>query len=617
MRLLRNSRQAPPWSLFSGSEGLARRKRHWLPALVLALLPAALAADAPPEAAAAAPPAAAVASAHPAATAAGVEVLRSGGNAFDAAVAVSAALAVVEPYSSGIGGGGFWLLHLADSGRDLMVDGRERAPLAATADLYLDDQGRFQSALALDGPLAAGIPGAPAALVHIAERYGQLPLATTLAPAIALARDGFEVDAIYRRLARWRLEVLRASPAAAQQFLVDGAVPEVGTRLRQPDLAATLERIAAQGHDGFYAGELAQQLVTGVRDAGGIWTLEDLAEYEAIEREPVTGSFTTASGDWRIVSASPPSSGGVLLVQMLNMLQGRDLTALSPADRTHLLIEVMRRAYRDRAEYLGDPDQVDVPVARLTHPYYAAGLLRDFSMEQATSSTRKAPVRLLGTDTTHFSILDAAGNRVAATLSINYPFGAGFVPPGTGVLLNDEMDDFAAQPGTPNAYGLVGGAANAIAPGKRMLSSMSPTFIESADQLIILGTPGGSRIISMVLLGILAATGQDPAAGDSAEAWVAAPRWHHQYLPDEVSMEPDALPADVQRSLRNRGHKLTGAGRTFGNMQLVHWDRARGRVSAASDPRGIGLAQVVAHEHAARPDATTETHASSDSSRGN
>jgi gamma-glutamyltranspeptidase/glutathione hydrolase len=538
------------------------------------------------------PPAAAVASAHPAATAAGVEILQAGGNAFDAAVAVSAALAVVEPYSSGLGGGGFWLLHLAEqgaSGRDVMIDGRERAPLAASTDMYLDADGQFVPERALNGPLAAGIPGAPAALVHIAERYGQLPLAASLLPAIELARDGFEVEPIYRRLATWRRDVLAASPAAAAQFLAAGAVPAAGTLLRQPDLADTLLRIAREGHDGFYAGGLAHRLVDGVRAAGGIWTLQDLADYRVVERKPVTGRFMAGGVDWRVVSAAPPSSGGVALVQMLNMLARHDLAGLAPADRAHLIIEAMRRAYRDRADLLGDPDHVDVPVARLTHPFYAAGLMRDFTMERATPSVPGRPVRSAGDDTTHFSILDTDGNRVAATLSINYPFGSGFVPPGTGVLLNDEMDDFSAQPGVPNAYGLVGGAANAIAPGKRMLSSMSPTFVESDAGVVILGTPGGSRIISMVLHGILAAT-----AGDgSAAQWVAAPRYHHQFLPDEVLMEPGALAPGVRSDLRGRGHALRAAERPYGNMHLVHWDRHTNRVDAASDPRGIGAARVI------------------------
>ena len=343
-------------------------------------------------------------------------MLAAGGNAFDAAVAVSAVLAVVEPYSSGIGGGGFWLLHIADEDRDVMIDGRERAPLAATRDMYLDQAGSFVPERSLNGPLAAGIPGEPAALAHLADRYGKLPLTETLRPAIELAREGFEVDAIYRRLAGWREAVLRASPAAAAQFLPDGAAPEVGTVIRQPDLAETLTQLAEHGHDGFYAGPVAEALVDGVRAAGGIWTLQDLADYRIVERAPITGSYR----GWRLVSAAPPSSGGVALVQMLNMLSGFDLDAMPSPQRIHVIVEAMRRAYRDRALFLGDPDQVDVPVQRLTHPYYAAGLARDIDLNRATPS-QPGLVRPEGADTTHFSILDQDGNRVAATLSINYP----------------------------------------------------------------------------------------------------------------------------------------------------------------------------------------------------
>ncbi len=570
-----------------------RAGRRRFPTLALTSLLAIVLAMGVAQAQPAPPPAAAVASAHPLATAAGIDILRAGGNAFDAAVAVSAALAVVEPYSSGLGGGGFWLLHVAASGRDVMLDGRERAPLAASANMYLDADGAFVQERALNGPLAAGIPGAPAALAHIAQRYGRLPLAASLTPAIELARDGFAVDAVYQRLARWRRDALAAAPAASAQFLVDGAVPAVGTRLRQPDLAETLLRLGRDGQAGFYHGELARRLVDGVRAAGGIWTLQDLADYRIVERRPVSGRFETPTGSWRIVSAAPPSSGGVALLQMLNMLAGLDLATLPASDRAHVLIEAMRRAYRDRAAFLGDPDHVTVPVAQLIHPFYAAGLLRDFRMDRATPSDSREDVGGAGADTTHLSILDADGNRVAATLSINYPFGSGFVPPGTGVLLNDEMDDFAARPGAPNAYGLVGGAANAIAPGKRMLSSMSPTFIESDAHVVILGTPGGSRIITMVLQAILAATGLDPDAGDGAEDWVALPRFHHQYLPDVVQLEPEALAPAVRASLTRRGHELETTTRPYGNMQLVHWHRAAGRVAAASDPRGIGAAQVI------------------------
>ena len=544
------------------------------------------------------PPQGAIATAHPAATQAGAAMLEAGGNAFDAAVAVSAALAVVEPYSSGLGGGGFWLLHRASDGRQVMIDGRERAPLAAHRDLYLDTEGRFAPKLALDGPLAAGIPGVPAALAHLSTAYGRLALAQTLAPAIALARNGFRVDPIYHGLARMRVEPLRDSPDAASQFLLNGEAPPVGALLRQPELAATLETLAREGHAGFYAGALADRLVQGVRAAGGIWSLRDLADYRVVEREPVVGSYR----GWRVVSAAPPSSGGVLLVSMLNMLSALDSLepgALAGAGRSHALVEVMRRAYRDRARFLGDPDFVGVPVARLTHPYYGAGLIRDFDPERASpsllsdlqcppGSSADATGPQEGQDTTHFSILDAEGNRVAATLSINYPFGSGFVPPGTGVLLNDEMDDFSAQPGAPNVYGLVGGDANAIAPGKRMLSSMSPTFLESERGVAILGTPGGSRIITMVLQGILAAVDGLPVT-----EWVSRPRLHHQFLPNAVQFEPGALGPDEHAVLAAKGHRLDEQGRPFGNMQALFWDRATGRVQAASDPRGIGSARVM------------------------
>jgi len=535
------------------------------------------------------PPAAAIASAHPSATAAGLQVLDAGGNAFDAAVAVAAALAVVEPHGSGLGGGGFWLLHRAHDGRTLMLDARERAPLAARPDMYLGADGAPMPGASLDGPLAAGIPGIPAALAHLADGYGSLPLAQTLAPAIRLARDGFDVDRIYRLKASARLDALRGSPAAASQFLDQGELPATGARLRQPDLADTLQRLATEGRDGFYQGPTAQAMVEGVRAAGGIWTLEDLAAYIVVEREPVTVDYR----GWRVISASPPSSGGIALAQMLNILGGYDLPALSRAERIHLLVEAMRRAYRDRAVYLGDPDQVQVPIARLTHPYYAAGLARDIDPGRATPSLAPATLGASGNDTTHLSVLDGDGNRVAATLSINLPFGSGFVPPGTGVLLNDEMDDFSIQPGVPNAYGLIGGSANAIAPGKRMLSSMSPTFVESDNGVAILGTPGGSRIITMVLQAILALAEAEDDGTASAD-WVAAPRLHHQFLPDEILYEPGALDTPTRTALEAMGHRLRESPRRYGNMQLIYWDRRREEVQAASDPRGIGQAEVLA-----------------------
>ncbi|RMD79646.1 MAG: gamma-glutamyltransferase, partial [Gammaproteobacteria bacterium] len=412
------------------------------------------------------------------------------------------------------------------------------------------------------------------------------PLARSLAPAIALAREGFPVDARYRALARFRLEALRASPEAARLFLKDGEVPPEGWRLRQPELARTLEALARRGRAGFYAGPVAEALVRGVRAGGGLWTLEDLAAYRVAEREPVRGRYRGI----RITSASLPSSGGIVLLEMLHILEGYPLERLDPATRVHLLVEAMRRAYRDRAVHLGDPDFVKVPVALLLNPAYAAGLRAGIRLDRATPSALLpgAGPAEAGTHTTHLSVLDAEGNAVAATLSINFPFGAAFVPPGTGVLLNDEMDDFAAKPGAPNLYGLVGGEANAIAPGKRPLSSMTPTFLDDGRRLAILGTPGGSRIITMVLLATL-----DYAAGHGPRSWVGLGRFHHQFLPDEVQTEPGALPPAVVGRLEAMGHRVRVLGRRWGNMQAVLWDRARGVVEAASDPRGLGLAQVL------------------------
>lgn len=531
------------------------------------------------------PPAAAVASAHPLATAAGIEIMHQGGNAFDAAVAVSATLAVVEPYSSGLGGGGFWLLRRAADGREVMVDGRERAPLAASRNMYLDAHGNVIPNASMDGPLAADIPGEPAALVHIAQRYGRLSLAQDLAPAIRCARDGFKVTPHYRAMAAFRLKVLRASPATARTFLRHNEVPPLGYRIKQPQLAKTLEQIARHGDAGFYGGRVARQMVDAARNNGGIWSLKDLHEYKAVERAPIHGDYHGL----QITSASPPSSGGVALMEMLNILGAYDLDAMAPAQRDHYIIEAMRRAYRDRAQYLGDPDSIQMPLARLLSPAYAAHLRASIKPDRATPSSALPGFEAAteGPDTTHFSIIDRYGNYVGATLSINYPFGSGFVAPGTGVLLNDEMDDFSSKPGVPNVYGLVGAEANAIAPGKRPLSSMDPTFVRGPDRVAILGTPGGSRIITMVLLGVL-----DVAQGKGPKAWVSEPRFHQQYLPDTVFYEPGAFSASVVQKLTAQGYHLKALDGTYGNMQAVLWDRRDNKVEAASDPRVEGAAMV-------------------------
>jgi gamma-glutamyltranspeptidase/glutathione hydrolase len=531
------------------------------------------------------PPAAAIASAHPLATQAGIDTLEAGGNAFDAAVAVSAALAVVEPYSSGIGGGGFWLLHRAGDGFETMVDGREKAPLAAHRDMYLNEQGEVIPGLSMNGPLAAGIPGEPAALAHISKKYGRLPLAQSLAPAIKYAREGFPVTEHYRRMAGFRLEVLQRYLQASARFLKDGRVPPLGYLIKQPELARTLESMAENGAKGFYQGRVGKALLHAVRKAGGNWQQKDLDDYRIFEREPIRSRYRSLT----VTSAAPPSSGGTALATMLNILAHYPLDKLTKPQREHLIIEAMRRAYRDRAQYLGDTDFVEVPIPRLISTDYAAGLAASIRLDRATASNElpAAAAKIGGNHTTHFSILDTEGNYVSATLSINYPFGSGFVAGNTGVLLNDEMDDFSAKPGVPNAYGLVGAEANAIASGKRMLSSMSPTFVSGPDGVAILGTPGGSRIITMVLLGILEA-----ADGKGAEAWVSRPRFHHQYLPDTVFYESEAFTDDEVEALSALGHRLERAERRWGNMQAVWWDKRSQHVEAASDPRVEGLALV-------------------------
>lgn len=529
----------------------------------------------------------AVASAHPLATEAGLEILAQGGNAFDAAVAVSAALAVVEPSGSGLGGGGFWLLHRASDGQQLMIDGRETAPQAAHRDMYLDEAGNPVRGLSLNGPLAAGIPGEPAALDYLSQHYGALPLAVALAPAIRYAEQGFPLDKNLRGKLKRRLSAIQEYPAAAEIFLRNDKLPAAHTLIRQPDLAWTLKQLAANGRDGFYKGAVAQKLVSGTRAAGGIWTLDDLSKYQLAIRQPVVGHY----GDYRIISAAPPSSGGAVMVEIFSMLNKLGLPS-SGAERKHLIVEAMRRAYRDRAEYMGDPDYVDVPVNRLISDTYTQQLAQTIDRNKATNSSDLRPVmaeQYTGTDTTHFSIIDQHGNRVSATLSINLMFGSGFIPPGTGVLLNDEMDDFSKKPGVPNAYGLVGAEANAIAPGKRPLSSMSPTFVESNQRIAVLGTPGGSRIISMVMLAAL-----DFMEGGDAVSMVATPRFHHQYLPDVISFEPHAISPAEQSVLREMGHQLKPRSSTYGNMHVVLAERQSGkwRVSSASDLRGIGSAKV-------------------------
>jgi gamma-glutamyltranspeptidase/glutathione hydrolase len=375
------------------------------------------------------------------------------------------------------------------------------------------------------------------------------------------------------------------TPDATRVFLVNGEVPPLGAIIRQPELADTLELLARQGADGFYKGAFAKKLADGVQQLGGNWTTADLANYKVVERAPVVGHYRGA----RIVSGAPPASGGVALVDALNILEGYDLSAVDKVTRTHLIVEAMRRVHRDRAVYLGDPDFVNVPVARLTSPDYAAGQRASIRMDRAMPSDLLPGVDAPspGPSTTHFSVMDAQGNMVAATITLNFFFGSGLMIPGTGILLNNQMDDFSSKPGVPNGFQLIGGDANAIAPMKRPLSSSTPTFVMGPNGTMILGSPGGSYIIGMVLQGTL-----NFMAGKSAQEVVSTPRFHHQFSPDVLQFESDALSAEERAELEKRGHKLREGTRRWGNMQVVVWDYKTGKVEAASDPRGAGVGLV-------------------------
>ncbi|MEP7098376.1 MAG: gamma-glutamyltransferase [Dokdonella sp.] len=529
---------------------------------------------------------AAIASAHTLATAAGFEVIAQGGNAFDAAVAVASTLSVVEPQSSGIGGGGFFLLRRASDGKEVMIDARETAPAAVDPKDYLDANGQPDRDHALNGVLSSAIPGEPAGLVWIAQHYGKLPLAKSLAPAIRIARNGFKPDARMLERIAARKDVIARYPASAALYLVNGEAPKAGWTFKTPDLARVLEDIAAQGNQGFYHGPRANQLVDAVRAAGGRWSLDDLANYEAKERAPIALDYR----GFHIVTAAPPSSGGIALAEMLNILSGYDLGKLDKVHKTHLIVEAMRRAYRDRAEYLGDPDYVKMPVAELTSPLYAAGLRASIHPDKATPSALlpgyMAPPESM--HTSHFSIIDRDGNLVSATQTVNTSFGSTFVVPGTGFVLNNEMDDFALVAGKPNAYGLVGSDANAPKAGHRPLSSMTPSFVVGKDRLAVIGTPGGSRIITMVLEGILAFVD-----GELPKQIVANPRYHHQYLPDVISAEKGAFtPAEV-KGLEAMGHTVSEAEYRWGFMNAVSWNMKTGVMHAGSDPRGTSGSGVV------------------------
>lgn len=500
----------------------------------------------------------------------GADILGQGGNAIDAAVATGFALAVTLPQAGNIGGGGFMLVYLAEQKRTVAIDYREVAPSAAVRDLFLNELGEVDVPKARFSHASAGVPGSVAGLIHALENYGNLSLSTVLKPAIELAEKGITVtQPLAYSLARSE-QRLRKWPASVGYFFrEDGSLLRPGDRWQQKDLATTLGKIARQGRDGFYKGSVADKIVAQMKQHGGLISHEDLANYKVVEREPVMGTYR----GYTIAAMPPPSSGGVHLVQMLNILEGWELGKLghNNADYLHRLIETMRRAYADRSEYLGDPDFQLVPVAQLIDKSYAQILRKGIDPNTASASSDIAPALKApyeSPQTTHYSVWDDAGNVVSNTYTLNFSYGSGISVTGAGFLLNNEMDDFSAKPGVPNAYGLLGGAANAIEPHKRPLSSMTPTIVFKQGQpAFTTGSPGGSTIINTVLQTVLNVVDFEMNIAEAA----AAPRIHHQWQPDKVFVEP-GLNSDTQRLLRAKGHDVVPSTRVIGRTQTISSD---------------------------------------------
>lgn len=495
-----------------------------------------------------------VVTSHYLATEEALRVLKAGGNAVDAAVTAAFALAVTQPRSGNIGGGGFMLVSSEERGEVTAIDYREKAPAAASRDMFLDEAGEVDSERSRFSHKAAGVPGTVAGLALALEQYGTISLAEALAPAIRLAEEGFEVPARFSEGIKARADRLRRFESSARVFFkADGSFYEPGDLFVQKDLAATLRRIAEQGVKGFYEGETADLIVAEMERGGGLITHEDLKNYRPVIRTPVHGRYRGHD----IYSMSPPSSGGAHIVQILNILEGYPLaeSGLNSARSIHLMAEAMKRAYADRAQYLGDTDFVEVPLGGLTSKAYAAELRAQIDPERATPSVEIRPGKPLpyeSNETTHFSIVDQYGNAVSNTYTINFSYGSHIVVDGAGFLLNNEMDDFSAKPGVPNAYGLIGGEANRIEPNKRMLSSMSPTIVmKDGRNFLVTGSPGGSRIITTTLQVLLNVIDHHL----NIQAAVNAPRVHHQWLPDEIRIEQGISP-DTIALLRQMGHRV-------------------------------------------------------------
>ncbi|RCJ25459.1 gamma-glutamyltransferase [Nostoc sp. ATCC 43529] len=540
-----------------------------------------------------------VVSAHPLASEAGISMLRKGGNAVDAAVATTFAISVVEPFSAGIGGGGFLLMHSEKTGEMKALDFRERAPLKATRNMYLDAQGKVRPNASIDGYLAVATPGTVAGLYEVHRRYGKLSWQEVVKPAIALAKDGFMIgDAATWRFLQTnqsRKQLIINNPAARQIFTRNGEFYKSGDKLVQRDLGRTLTAIAKNPQD-FYTGKIAKAIATDMAKNGGLITLEDLKAYKPIWRNPVCGNFRKA----KICSMPPPSSGGVHLLEILNIIGDTDLKSLGwhHPDGIHLIVEAMKIAYSDRSQYLGDPDFVKVPVQQLISPAYAKKRRQEINIDKARPSTEVKPGNLNSPclpispspcpsnespETSHLTVVDEQRNAVSLTFTINLGFGAGVVTPGTGIILNNEMDDFAAAPGVPNAFGLVGNDANSIAPRKTPLSSMTPAIVTENNRFrMAAGAPGGSTIITQVLQVILNVLEYNMDVG----AAVSVPRIHHQWLPDELRVESWGLDALTLENLRRRGHNIKETA-PWGNGNAIAVT-ADGTLEGAADPRSEG-----------------------------
>jgi gamma-glutamyltranspeptidase/glutathione hydrolase len=532
-------------------------------------------------------PHAMVVSVHHLATDTGVEILQAGGNAVDAAVAVGFALAVVYPFAGNLGGGGFMLIH-QHAGKDIFIDYREKAPLAATTNMYLDAAGNIIPNASTVGTLAIGVPGSVAGLVHAEKKYGRLTLAQVMAPAIHLAADGFVLTD--EEAASLHDKILTGFPVSKHIFQRDGNFYQTGEVFKQPELAATLRHVADHPDD-FYHGVTAKQIADAVQQGGGLITAEDMARYTAKEREPITGTYR----GYTIVSAPPPSSGGVALIEMLNILDGYNLRPLGDrtAPEVHLVIEAFRRAYMDRNNYLGDPDYVKIPIDQLISKQYGAAWRSSIDADHASASAAlqrpagflpaaptMADVRQEAADTTHYSVVDAQGDAVSVTTTLNGGYGSGVTVPGLGFLLNNEMDDFASKQGVPNMFGLIQGPANAIAPGKRPLSSMTPTIVLKDGKVsMVLGSPGGGTIITIVANIFLSVAAQ----GLNIQQAVDAPRFHQQYLPDVVMVEPGLSPETLQ-SLTAMGYTLRTR-QSWGDGECIAVDPKTGELSGGQDHR--------------------------------